>query len=705
MRKGTPHPTASDTPSVDAPAAPSSRDQAKRLLRSKRRGDDQFQTVANDDPTLSDLTSLIRFSSAAISLISFSSPIPCDVDAWTFSNALYTTPSRCLQANLRLARAHAKEVPEELLGCSLVELFPESLGFREMFQVWHHHHLSRDGFEWHTTDSTGKTTTLHVACYGHIVENGLHRLWIITRDISKRVQNSRSMANTERHFRSLLEQPGVLFLRSYEDGTLAFFTEQTREALSIHDDTEHTVDAILAARCHPGDRQTIEQLAFQRHLRSTTPLRTSLRLITEKRGLRSYSIHQLPYQTSNDIHFYDTVAVEQSTEERHPPPFLLSGLTHDANNHLLIASANIQKAERALGEGHPALEPLRAALSALSQTSAIHTQVRQLQDGVTPQPANLDVGEVFQDVITECKAALPTTMRLTTTVEPGAIYVRMDPTHLRQVLANLILNARDAMQGHSSITLSATLKGKDVLDRCTLPCEKVVCISVSDNGPGIELPILETIFKPFVSTKRSSTPRGLGLAMVKDLIERNNGQVSATSAQGIGSTFTLCLPAGTRTAPSGVAIASLAPSIFRPLNVLVADDEAHVRQVFDGALSSRGHLVTLCKDGSSLLEKLTKESHGVDVVIVDDGMPGSSGGELVRAIQRLRSDIPVIVVSGDPLAAMRVHESASSAHFLAKPFTLEQLYATVESLAEQKHIPIPIVPLGGKKGRKARTSS
>lgn len=693
MRKGRPHPTASDTPSVDATASRRGRSQANRLLRSPGRGSQRFQSADNDDATLSDFRNLLHHSSAGICLLSFATPIPCDTNEWSFTDALYATPSKCLQTNVSFARARSAGEPEELLGQDLKTLFPEMLGYREMFQAWHNHHLSREGFECHVTDRAGNSRHLQVACYGKIVGKGLERVWIVTRDVTKKLHAGRASTTTDHHLRNLLNQSGVLFMRAYPDGAVSFFTEEARRGLGLDPHAEHTVDTILSPRCHPSDRANLETLTFQRHARAITPARATVRLITEHRGLRTYSVYQLPYHTGDVVTFYDIIAVEPPVVVAKPAPFLASGFAHDANNHLLIASANVETAERLLGEGHPALAPLKAALSAITQTSEIYSQARRLEYGISPHPTVIDIAQEFHEIIAQCTPLLSDTITLSTSLPRGEIFVRVDPTHLRQILTNLILNARDALQDHGAINLSATRKGKDPAQRCPIHGHEIVCVSVSDNGPGIDLPLLETIFTPFVSTKSSSTPRGLGLAMVKTLVERNNGEVSATSAHGIGTTFTLCLPSASQAADTRNVETPLSSFPSRPLKLLVADDEADVRDIFQGALTARGHYPTICDSGPSLLKTLKKTRERFDAVIVDDGMPGSTGGELIRAIRETDPEIPILLVSGDPMAIQRLALKDARTSFLAKPFTLEKLYSHVEAAAGPSLSNGPIVPL------------
>jgi two-component system cell cycle sensor histidine kinase/response regulator CckA len=315
------------------------------------------------------------------------------------------------------------------------------------------------------------------------------------------------------------------------------------------------------------------------------------------------------------------------------------------------------------------------------------------------------VGTILEEMASELHAIMPVDIALTTAVKQGRIYVQADRTHLRQILTNLILNAREACGSSGKITLSATIRGRDSTIGCPIQESEVVCISVSDNGAGINREILPTIFTPFISTKRSRSPRGLGLAMVKTLIERNKGQVSATSAEGIGTTFTLCLPASSGESRGGARPKRLAPHPIRPLSVLVADDDATIREVFREALLARGHTPIVCENGDALLMILEDSPRVFDAVIIDHDMPGTAGSALLKAIQAKRPTMPIIITSGDPSAVDRLPKDTRQWRFLPKPCAFAELYQTVETVVTTAQPSDPLVTLRRKGRKEARFPS
>jgi CheY-like chemotaxis protein/anti-sigma regulatory factor (Ser/Thr protein kinase) len=252
-----------------------------------------------------------------------------------------------------------------------------------------------------------------------------------------------------------------------------------------------------------------------------------------------------------------------------------------------------------------------------------------------------------------------------------------DPDHIRQVVVNLILNAREALGASGSIVLSATVKAPS--KRGDPPTtDRLICLSVSDNGPGIETRLLAHLFQPYVTTKASTKKRGLGLTMVKTLVELNKGTVSVTSARGVGTTFTITIPATTRSAKER----NVAPKLCaanRRLSILVADDQPEIRDTLMRALVARGHQVLAVPDGSSLTRALAQQEYTFDVLLVDDGMPGSTGAGLIKSARELALGIPIILTSGNPTAIDSLVPNARHKRFLAKPFSLNDLYEAVES--------------------------
>ena len=634
---------------------------------------------------LCDFHNLVRSSSAAIACVEFPTPVPLATDSSTsFSNDLYSSPSTCLEASDSFARMRGHGSAAEVIGKPLSALLPPEIGYRELFAEWHRRGLTMAGFEWEGADGDGRSGLMHVALYGNFSNRSVNRIWMVLRDISALARAITAVTKTERHYRALLEREEIIYLRAYADGTLSCASKTTQREFKASEHANSNIDEVLGAACHPADRPLVERLTYHRRSLSRTPLSVTVRLISATQGLGAYHLVQHPHLVGELVDAFDIVGIK--APQKIPTldgDFLSAGFAHDANNQLMVASSAIERARLGLPPDHPSGELLDAALRSIAQCAKIHAQSLQLSAGIQPDLELIDVASLLRDVIAQCENSLPNGIAIHTSIQSGHLWAWADRLHLTQALINLVLNARDALGASGIITLSATRKGQ------TEPAHpsasrRPICISVSDNGPGIDATISKTIFQPFVSTKTTSKTRGLGLAMVKTLIEQNGGEVTMTTAQGLGTTFTLSLPEAehppfrdmTRVAPPHSQL-----PYRQGLRILIADDEQEVRSTLLCSLIAHGLQATAVPDSYSLIKEISRTPLTYDLVIVDDGMPGSSAIDLCKRIRAIAPNTPVIVTSGNgTLATELPYDNAR--RFLAKPFTLGDLTATIESVLE-----------------------
>jgi CheY-like chemotaxis protein len=237
------------------------------------------------------------------------------------------------------------------------------------------------------------------------------------------------------------------------------------------------------------------------------------------------------------------------------------------------------------------------------------------------------------------------------------------PSELREVLTNLILNAVDALPRGGQIRIGARARG----DR--------VEVTVADTGLGMSESTRRRIFEPFFSTKGPSGT-GLGLAMVYGIVSRHGGEILVNSAEGAGSTFTIRLPAGRRRpAPVASAPSPGAESV----RVLVIDDEPFVRDTLGEILRQQHHDVVVADDGASGLARFRESTF--DMVMTDLAMPGMSGWQVAQAVKAARPLVPVVLVTG---WGVEVQAEQLQRHgvdrVMTKPFRFEDVQDIVASI-------------------------
>jgi CheY-like chemotaxis protein len=249
--------------------------------------------------------------------------------------------------------------------------------------------------------------------------------------------------------------------------------------------------------------------------------------------------------------------------------------------------------------------------------------------------------------------------------------VLADPGQLEQAVMDLAVNGREAMPAGGRLTVVVDeLELGGVVAGCREPVRpgRYVRISVADTGSGMTEEAAAHAFEPFFSTKEFGS--GLGLASVHGIVHQSNGYVALDSS-GAGTTVTLYLPrvdAPERSAPPPV------PSPVAGSTVLLVEDEAAVRDLTTRLLRRLGYRVLVACDGAEALEVAAAEPGPIAALVTDVVMPGRSGPELARELERHRPGLPTLFVSGYAHDAAALEEVlASGGRLLSKPFGQAQL--------------------------------
>jgi len=264
--------------------------------------------------------------------------------------------------------------------------------------------------------------------------------------------------------------------------------------------------------------------------------------------------------------------------------------------------------------------------------------------------------------------------------------VKVDQGQLEQVLINLAVNARDAMNKGGRLEIKTSMIGADhpLVERYdVIVPDDYVLVEVSDTGCGIPKDNLNKIFEPFFTTKEVGQGTGLGLATVYGIVKQTGGFVFVESEVGKGTTFLLFLKAHGHVAGE---VTEQKPSIevVKDLTgkgtILVVEDEDPVRLFACRALSNKGYHVLEASSGEAGLEILLNGREKVDLLISDVIMPSMDGPTLVKEARKELPDLPVIFVSGYAEDVFRKNLETEEFQFLPKPFTLNELAEHVKAI-------------------------
>jgi signal transduction histidine kinase/CheY-like chemotaxis protein len=336
---------------------------------------------------------------------------------------------------------------------------------------------------------------------------------------------------------------------------------------------------------------------------------------------------------------------------------LTGGIAHDFNNLLTAILGTVQLLERHLGSGadERARRLLGVARDAVQRGARLNASLLAFARRQTLRAAALDANELVQGFAPLIRGALGGAVDLALRLQPDLPPCRADAAQLEAALLNLAINARDAMPQGGHCTLSTRLVQlgpEELAGNAEARPGAYVAVSLHDTGTGMSPEVRDRAFEPFFTTKPVGSGTGLGLSQVFGFTRQLGGHVALESEPDEGTTVTLFLPVAAAVdaesdleARQPVAAHTGAPA-GAGMSVLLAEDDARVRELLAESLRSAGMQVTEAADGPQALE-LLRQGVPADVLFSDIVMPGGlSGIELARAARRLRPGLPVLLATG-----------------------------------------------------------
>ncbi len=366
---------------------------------------------------------------------------------------------------------------------------------------------------------------------------------------------------------------------------------------------------------------------------------------------------------------------------------LAGGVAHDFNNLLTAISGHCDLLLLRHDEGHQNYADLIQIHQNANRAASLVGQLLAFSRKQNLQLETIDLRATLADLTHLLNRLVGEKVTLSLEHEAELGPIRADRRQLEQVLMNLVVNARDAMQGAGEIrvvTSNMTLTAQMRKDRVVVPPGEYVVVNVIDEGSGIAPEKLPKIFEPFYTTKRTGEGTGLGLSTVYGIVKQTGGYVFVESTVDKGSTFSLVFP---RQAKIADTTALLPPAPVTPQLggraegvVLLVEDESPVRAFASRALRLKGYTVLEAESAEAALDMLEDEGLHVDIFVTDVIMPGLDGPTWVRRALKLRPDTQVVFVSGYPEDAFEDgEEPIPNAVFLPKPFSLTSLTQTVQT--------------------------
>ena len=367
---------------------------------------------------------------------------------------------------------------------------------------------------------------------------------------------------------------------------------------------------------------------------------------------------------------------------------LAGGIAHDLNNILTPILMSIDALKMKTLDPH-SVQMLDTIGASAKRGAAIVRQVLSFARGIQGERIEIQPRQLLQDLELIIKDIFPKDIRLCLSLPEEIWAIEGDPTQMHQVLLNLCLNARDAMPNGGEINLGLE---HDVLDEsCTAvnPQAKpgrYVIFSVMDRGTGIRSEILDKIFEPFFTTKDINKGTGLGLSTVSAIVKSHGGFIQVESEVGIGTTFRVYLPA--MKTPCETREEPLKEATLPRGNdetILLVDDEAPILAVTSQILEAFAYRVLTASDGAEALALYTKHQHDIALVLTDMRMPVLDGSTMIQTLMAVNPAVKIVAASGLDMHDHMAHLTATGVkHFLAKPYTPENLLKILRTVLDEK---------------------
>ncbi|MEN9507889.1 MAG: hypothetical protein RLZZ621_452 [Gemmatimonadota bacterium] len=371
---------------------------------------------------------------------------------------------------------------------------------------------------------------------------------------------------------------------------------------------------------------------------------------------------------------------------------LAGGVAHDFNNLLTVIDGNVALVVDTPELPDVARELLTEVTTATNRAAQLTSRLLAFSRKQTLRTSVFDLAETVQGLTSMLRRAIGPTIALQTDI--SSVHVRADRSQMDQVLLNLVINARDAMNGAGSLRVRCG--GRSLADESrgvqgdTIPPGHYAMLCVWDSGPGIPAELHDRIFEPFFTTKAPGEGTGLGLSMVYGLVRQSGGYVRLESTPTDGTRIEILLPshASMPTTPV-VTMPAAGSSPIAPYSILVVDDEDAVRRLVCTVLQRQGFFVQDAANGREALGVMAVRESPLDLVITDIVMPEMGGRELAGHIHGLDAELPILFMSGYSREEMADHggQLREGVTLLAKPFNVSQLLSAVRMMLPEGATP------------------
>jgi two-component system cell cycle sensor histidine kinase/response regulator CckA len=354
---------------------------------------------------------------------------------------------------------------------------------------------------------------------------------------------------------------------------------------------------------------------------------------------------------------------------------LSAQVAHEFNNVMMGIQTPVDLIRRRTAEDPQMLRFTEMISSSIARGKRITSDILRFGRPAQPALRSVDVHELLRKSAEEIKPLLSEDMKLELDLAATPLHIHADPSQISQVLINLSLNARDAMNGKGTLTIGARPgaehTARSVID---LPnADEFVHISVCDTGEGISAENLPYIFEPLFTTKRTGT--GLGLSVVYQVITGHGGHIFVDTKRGEGTTFHLFIPRAIESQATGVETPGKKEMLEPKIRVLIVEDEAAIATGLRWVLEAEGMIVHVVGTAAEVVPAINEFSP--DVMVLDLSLPDGDGRAVYEEIDK---PIPVIFSTGSPGEKDLPESGRGHVAVLRKPYATDDLLRMIHQV-------------------------
>ncbi|MBN2310326.1 MAG: PAS domain S-box protein [Candidatus Hydrogenedentes bacterium] len=522
---------------------------------------------------------------------------------------------------------------------------------------------------------------------------------VVVRDIAKRKQAEQELIASRNLLAGALHAADVGMFIVRSDLQIVEFNARMEELTGERRDTITSLAELARARFNPSVRfaDRIRENVFER--RSSVEFR-NLSITRQDGSIRICNVAVSPIVGEGGqvvgaggiaLDITDREALQAKLLEAQKLESvgrLAGGVAHDFNNLLggIMGYASLMRQK--LEADSPYLRYVESIEDSANRASELTHQLLAFARGTESQVRAVQINDILYDTVQLLERSLDPNIRVITEPSDDLPTIEADPSHMKQMLMNLLINARDAIGESGLIRVSTKAVTVDADLRRRLDLERpgaYVRLDVEDNGCGMPQGVCDRIFEPYFSTKEKGRAYGLGLSVVYGIVHAHGGAMTVQSELGEGSQFQIYLPALGAPAAAPAERPASAPrrTVAGTETVLVVDDEKLIRTLVQDILTAEGYTVLSAASGEEALGIFEQRRAEIDLVLLDLVMPGIGGARTLERLRAIAPDLRCIISSGYGVDSVAPHHLTDShVRVVAKPYLARALAANVRELLD-----------------------